>query len=284
MITRRRFLTGTAAAAGGVSLLRGVTSANAQTISPTASVPLAQPGRDYTPTITPNNLSLPWKIVDGAKVYHLIAEEVKHEFAPGLEAFCWGFNGRVHGPTIEAVEGDRVRIYVTNKLPAATSIHWHGIILPNGMDGISGLTQSPIKPGETFKYEFTLRQHGTQMYHSHHDEMTQMALGTVGPFIIHPRNPKGPRPDRDFVLMTHEWQLIVGTQRPNPNQMTDFNVFTFNAKAFPATEPMVAKLGDHVRIRLINLGAMSHHPIHVHGYHFQVTETDGGQILESAQQ
>ncbi len=152
------------------------------------------------------------------------------------------------------------------------------------MDGVAGLTQKIIQPGETFKYEFTLRQHGTQMYHSHHDEMTQMALGTVGPFIIHPRNPKGPRPDRDFVLMTHEWQLIVGTQRPNPNQMTDFNVFTFNAKAFPATEPMVAKLGDHVRIRLINLGAMSHHPIHVHGYHFQVTETDGGQILESAQQ
>jgi len=97
MITRRRFLTGTAAAAGGVSLLRGVIPVNAQTISPTATVPLAQPGRDYTPTITPNNVSLPWKIVDGAKVYHLIAEEVKHEFAPGLEAFCWGFNGQVHG-------------------------------------------------------------------------------------------------------------------------------------------------------------------------------------------
>ena len=98
-ITRRRFLTETAAAAGGVSLLRSVVSAPAQTISPTAtSVPLAQPGRDYTPVITPNNVSLPWKIVDGAKVYRLVAEEVKHEFAPGLEAFCWGFNGRVHGP------------------------------------------------------------------------------------------------------------------------------------------------------------------------------------------
>src|SRR5216110_2790002 len=146
MITRRRFLTGTAAAAGGVSLLGGVIPVNAQTISPTATVPLAQPGRDYTPVITPNNVSLPWKIVDGAKVYHLIAEVVKHEFAPGLEAYCWGFNGRAHGPTIEAVEGDRVRIYVTNRLSAATSIHWHGIILPNGMDGISGLTQTPIKP------------------------------------------------------------------------------------------------------------------------------------------
>jgi manganese oxidase len=152
------------------------------------------------------------------------------------------------------------------------------------MDGVAGLTQKIIRPGETFKYEFTLRQHGTQMYHSHHDEMTQMALGTVGPFVIHPRHPKGPRPDRDFAFMTHEWQLIVGTQRPNPNQMTDFNIFTFNAKVFPATEPMVAKLGDRVRIRLINLGAMSHHPIHLHGYQFQVTETDGGQIPESARE
>src|SRR5438105_14297124 len=125
-ITRRRFLTGPAAAASGVCLFGSVVPANAQTISPTATaVPLAQPGRDYTPVITPNSVSLPWKIVDGAKVYHLVAEEVKHEFASGLEAFCWGFNGRVHGSTIEAVDGDRVRIYVTNRLPAATSIHCH---------------------------------------------------------------------------------------------------------------------------------------------------------------
>src|SRR5437667_5136165 len=235
MITRRKFLTGTAAAAGGVSLLRSAVPANAQTVSPTAKVPLAQPGRDYTPVITPNNVSLPWKIVNGAKVYHLIAEEVLHEFAPGLEAFCWGFNGRVHGPTIEAVEGDRVRIYVTNKLPAATSIHWHGIILPNGMDGVSCLTRTPIRPGETFKYEFTLKQHGTHMYHSHHDEMTQMALGMMGLFVIHPRNPKGPRPDRDFAYMLSEWKIEVGASRPDPNEMTDFNIFTFTANTFPGT-------------------------------------------------
>src|SRR5438105_6104688 len=122
-ITRRRFLTGTAAAASGVSLLRSVVSAPAQTISPTATVPLAQPGRDYTPVITPNNVSLPWKIVDGAKVYHLIAEEVKHQFAPGLEACCWGLNRRLPRPTIEAVEGDRLRIYRTHKMPAATGAH-----------------------------------------------------------------------------------------------------------------------------------------------------------------
>ena len=306
-INRRKFLTGAVALGGGSALLgkasaaEGVksiepdkpreTSALANKdkplmdrIDPKPTEPPGEAGRDYTPVVTPNNISLPWKIVGGVKVYHLVAEEVEHEFAPGLKAHCWGYNGHVHGPTIEAVEGDRVRIYVTNHLPAGTSVHWHGLLLPNGMDGVAGLTQRVIKPGETFKYEFTLRQHGTHMYHSHHDEMTQMALGTVGPFVIHPRNPKGPRPDRDFVFMLHEWSIPVGTSRPNPNEMTDFNIFTFNAKMFPATAPMVAKLGDRVRIRLANLGAMSHHPIHLHGYQFKITETDGGQIAESARQ
>src|SRR6266498_1853792 len=146
MITRRKFLTGTAAAASGVTLLNHLQPAD-QTPSPNSQLKRqrpAEPGRDYTPVITPNNVSLPWKIVDGAKVYHLIAEEVLHEFAPGLKAYCWGFNGRVHGPTIEAVEGDRVRIYVTNRLPGATSVHWHGMLVPNCMDGVAGLTQRAI--------------------------------------------------------------------------------------------------------------------------------------------
>ncbi|HET6756801.1 MAG TPA: copper oxidase, partial [Burkholderiales bacterium] len=294
MVTRRKFLTG-ALAGGAAALSARSEAANTppmqvhprkrpkKEVDPKPLAP-ATPGRDYTPVVTPNNVSVPWKIVNGVKVYHLIAEEVEHEFAPGLRAKCWGYNGRVHGPTIEAVEGDRVRIYVTNKLPAGTSVHWHGILLPNGMDGVAGLTQKVIRPGETFKYEFTLRQHGTHMYHSHHDEMTQMALGTMGMFIIHPRNPKGPRPDRDFAFMLSEWRIDVGTSRPNPNEMTDFNIFTFNAKAFPGTEPMVAKLGDRVRIRIANVAAMSHHPIHLHGYQFPVVETDGGQIPESGWQ
>ena len=130
--------------------------------------------------ITPSSASLPWKIVDGVKVYHLIAEEMWHHFAPGLEAHCWGYKGRVHGPTIEAVEGDHIRIYLTNKLPAPTSIHWHGVHVPNGMDGVGGLNQRIIRPGETFKYEWVICQHGTFMYHSHHDEMTQMAMGQIG--------------------------------------------------------------------------------------------------------
>lgn len=243
-------------------------------------------GRDdrYTPVVVPNGTKLPWRMIDGAKVFHLVAEEFEHEFAPGLKAKVWGYNGQLPGPVIEVVEGDKVRIYVTNKLPEPTSVHWHGVLLPNGMDGVSGLNQTPIKPGDTFKYEFTLRQHGTQMYHSHFDEMTQIGIGTTGLFIIHPKERKEPKIDRDFALMLGEWKIEPGTSRPDPMEMVEFNLLTFNGKAFPATEPLVAKLGDRVRLRVANLSAMSHHPIHLHGYQFKITETDGGQVPESAQQ
>jgi FtsP/CotA-like multicopper oxidase with cupredoxin domain len=233
--------------------------------------------------VTPNGWTLPYKVVDGVKVFHLIAEPVRNEFAPGLVGECWGYNGTTPGPTIEVVEGDRVRIYVTNRLPEPTSVHWHGILLPNGMDGVSGLTQKPIAPGETCTYAFTLRQHGTHMYHPHFDEMTQMALGMQGLFIIHPRTPAR-RPDRDFALLLNEWRITPGTSRPNPNEMLDFNVFTMNSKAFPGTAPLVAKLGDRVKIRLVNLSATDHHPIHLHGHQFRISETDGGPIPMSAQQ
>lgn len=239
-------------------------------------------GAGYKPVITTNGATLPWKWVDGVKVFHLVAEPVTHEFAPGLVAECWGYNGRVHGPTIEAVEGDQVRIYVTNKLPEPTTVHWHAILLPNGMDGVGGLTQKTIQPGETFKYEFTLQQHGTFMYHPHHDEMTQMAMGMMGLFIIHPREPQGQAVDHDFAILLSEWSIDIGARRPNPSEMTDFNILTMNGRCFPGTAPLVAKTGSRVRIRLGNLSAMDHHPIHLHGHHFFITETDGGEIPESA--
>jgi hypothetical protein len=230
----------------------------------------------------PNGRALPWAVRDGVKIFHLVAEPVQHEFAPGITAECWGYNGSTPGPVIEAVEGDRVRIYVTNKLPEATTTHWHGIFLPNGMDGVSGLNQTAIQPGETFVYEFTLRQHGTFMYHPHFDEMTQMGMGMMGMFIIHPRESTGPRVDRDFAIMLSEWAIKPGARRPDTSEMTDFNILTMNSRVFPGTEPLMVERGERVRIRFGNLGAMDHHPIHLHGYRFHTTATDGGTIPESA--
>jgi len=219
---------------------------------------------------------------DGVKEYHLVAEPVVREFAPGMKVKCWGYNGVTPGPTIEAVEGDRVRFLVENRLPEHTSIHWHGVLLPNGMDGVSGLNQPPIMPGETFVYEFTLRQHGSQMYHPHADEMLQMAVGMMGMFVIHPRQRREPVIDRDFAFMLHEWAVHPGTYRPDPAVMTDFNMFTFNSRVWPGTDPLVVRTGERVRIRVGNL-SMDSHPIHLHGYHFKLSGTDAGPIAEAAQ-
>jgi FtsP/CotA-like multicopper oxidase with cupredoxin domain len=211
---------------------------------------------------------------------HLIAEPVEHEFAPGLTAHCWGFNGRTPGPTIEAVEGDRLRIYVTNRLPAPTTVHWHGVRVPNGMDGVNGLTQPPIQPGETFKYEFVVKDAGTFMYHPHYDEMTQQGMGMMGMFIVHPRQKSKTPVDRDYVIMLGEWRIVPGAARPVTSEMTEFNVLTMNSKAFPGTQPLPAKLGERVRIRFGNLSAMDHHPIHMHGFQSWLVEADGGIIPE----
>jgi len=287
-MNRRQFFTGAATAAGGALLARLIPTASAAEPGKAATStgktePFAPAGLGYKPVITPNGLTLPWKLVNGVKVYHLIAEPVTHEFAPGLVAECWGYSGRVHGPTIEAVEGDQVRIYVTNRLSAPTSVHWHGVIVPSGMDGVGGVSQKAIQPGETFKYEFTLKQRGTLMYHSHHDEMTQMQLGMMGLFVIHPKNPPKPPPNRDYAIMLSEWKIEVGARRPDPNEMTDFNVFTMNGRAFPGTQSLLAKVGERVRIRIGNLSTMSHHSIHLHGHNFKAVETDGGEIPEAGQ-
>ena len=123
---------------------------------PPPSPPVPRDGR-YSPVRTLNGWTLPWRMNGGVKEFHLVAEEIVHEFAPGSKATCWGYNGSTPGPTIEAVEGDRVRIFVTNRLGEHTTIHWHGLILPNGMDGVGGLNQPHIPPGETYMYEFTLK-------------------------------------------------------------------------------------------------------------------------------
>ena len=212
---------------------------------------------DYTPVIVPNGVTAESKIVDGVRVFHLTAEPITQEIAPGLTVDTWGYNGTVPGPVLELCEGEKVRIYVTNNLPAKTSVHWHGVLLPCGMDGVSGLTQPAIKPGETFLYEFYFPDAGTFMYHPHFDSMTQEGMGLTGMIVVHERLPKEERPDRDFSIMLHEWKVAVDTRRPNTNEMTDFNVLTMNGKAMPGTEPLVAKLGGKFQFGATVLGGMA---------------------------
>ena len=285
MVSRRGFLSG-AATMLGAGL---VTKAGAATLpeAPSASSAATQPplvppnGRPYNPVVTLNGWTLPWRMKDGVKEFHLVAEPVVREIAPGMKARLWGYNGQSPGPTIEVVEGDRVRIFVTNKLPEHTSIHWHGQRLPNGMDGVTGLTQPGIEPGKTFVYEFVARRPGTFMYHPHADEMVQMAMGMMGFWITHPKDVNQHRVDRDFVFLLNAYDIDPGSFTPRVNTMLEFNLWTFNSRAFPGIDPMVCRAGDRVRIRFGNL-TMTNHPIHMHGHEFEVAGTDGGWVPKSA--
>jgi FtsP/CotA-like multicopper oxidase with cupredoxin domain len=232
--------------------------------------------------VTLNGWTLPWREKGGWKEFHLIAEPVKREIAPGMVANLWGYNGQSPGPTIECVEGDKVRIFVTNKLPEHTTIHWHGVLLPNGMDGVGGLNQPQIPAGKTWVYEFVMKHSGTFMYHPHADEMVQMAMGMMGFIVVHPKDPNLHRVDRDYVFLINAFDIEPGSFTPRVNTMLDFNLWCWNSRVFPGIDPLVVRKDDRVRIRMGNL-TMTNHPIHIHGHNFSVTCTDGGWVQKSAQ-
>ena len=286
MISRRAIL-GSAAVLAGASAVSGRVQAAGIPEAPTSNATTMQPplvptsGPDYQPVVTLNGWTLPWRMNGDWKEFHLVAEPVVRELAPGMVAHLWGYNGQSPGPTIEAVEGDKVRIFVTNKLPEHTTVHWHGLLLPNGMDGVTGLTQPPIGVGKTFVYEFVLTKSGTFMYHPHADEMVQMAMGMMGFFVVHPKDPAFRRVDRDFVFLMSAYDIDPGTYLPKVSEMTDFNMWTWNSRVFPGIDHIVAGKGDKVRIRFGNL-TMTNHPIHMHGHDFKVSCTDGGWVPEAA--
>lgn len=285
MVTRRNFFTGAAALAGAtaVSRLGAATLPEAVSMDSAATQAPLLPanGRPYNPVVTLNGWSLPWRMKNGVKEFHLVAEPVVREIAPGMKANLWGYNGQSPGPTIEVVEGDRVRIFVTNRLPEDTSIHWHGQRLPNGMDGVAGLTQPGIPPGKTFVYEFEARRPGTFMYHPHADEMVQMAMGMMGFWVTHPRNPGFMKVDRDFVFLLGNYDIEPGRYTPKTSTMLDFNLWTINTRVFPGVDSMNVRQGDRVRIRIGNL-TMTNHPFHLHGHEFTTTGTDGGWLRPEA--
>jgi manganese oxidase len=285
MNSRRNFL----GAAGALLTAATVSRAAQGTVpeaptqgTPDTQQPLMPPnGRPYNPVLTLNGWTLPWRVRDGWKEFHLIAEPVRRQLSPGMTAHLWGYNGQSPGPTIECVEGDKARIFVTNKLPEHTTIHWHGILLPSGMDGVGGLTQPQIPVGKTFVYEFEMKKSGTFMYHPHADEMVQMAMGMMGFFVVHPKNPRFMAVDRDFVFLINAYDISPGAATPKIATMTDFNLWSWNSRVFPSIDPFVIRKGDRVRIRFGNL-TMTNHPIHMHGYDFEVTCTDGGWVPKSA--
>jgi manganese oxidase len=290
MTNRRQFfkaatLTGGAVAAASVRkvAMAALPEPVLQT-TPDTMPPLLPPnGKPYQAVVTLNGWTLPWRMNQGVKEFHLVAEPVVREIAPGMTAKLWGYNGQSPGPTIEVVEGDRVRIFVTNRLPEHTSVHWHGQRLPNGMDGVAGLTQPAIDPGKTFVYEFVARRPGTFMYHPHADEMVQMAMGMMGMWITHPKakHPHIDNADRDFCFLLNAYDIEPGSAVPKTMTMTDFNLWTWNSRAFPGIDTLNVRQHDKVRIRIGNL-TMTNHPIHIHGHEFEVTGTDGGPVPKTA--
>ena len=199
------------------------------------------------------------RIERGIKIFDLTAKQIRWETAPGQTVEAWAYNGQVPGPQIRVREGDRVRVVLRNELSESTAIHFHGLEVPNDQDGVPFITQPPVKPGQSYTYEFTVPNSGSHMYHSHHNAAKQVGLGLLGAFIVEPKNPSAiERSDVDYVMIVND----------------GMHGYTLNGKGFPATEPIVARLGQKVRIRFMNEGMMIH-PMHLHGMHMTVIAKDG---------
>src|ERR1700694_3766884 len=245
-------------------------------VSPGVNTNAGAPGS--VPVVTPDISDLPFTMDNSVKVFQLIAEPVKQMIIPGRTFDLWGFNGSAPGPTIQANEGDRVRIVFDKHLPEPTGIHWHGLELPIEMDGVPGIGQKLVMPGERFIYEFSLNQNGTFFYHPH--MAMQEMVGMLGGFIIHPKTAHTPHVDIDYLIALQEYAVLPNSSIPNSMSM-EFNWLTFNGKAGPASTPLVIRQGERVRVRLINMG-MDHHPIHLHGFTFWETGREGARQQETA--
>ncbi len=286
-LSRRRFLS-----------LAGQAGAGTLVLSAGGSLLLPRPGRAAQSPATGR-----------VREIALVAKETRWELAPGKVIKAWAYNGRVPGPEIRLREGERVRIVLMNALPEPTTIHWHGVDVPNPMDGVPGVTQAPVRPGETFTYEFEARPAGTRWYHTHFQEHKQLDLGLYAPLIIEPAEAEPSPFDREYTLVLDDW--ATGTGRPLPStregtagarggmggmmgggmgQMMEgmmgggqhpaYDTMTINGKAYPATEPLRVRKGERVRLRLINASADHTHVIRLAGHRLHVTHTDGNPLLK----
>jgi FtsP/CotA-like multicopper oxidase with cupredoxin domain len=242
-------------------------------------------------TDTEGGKELEYRMDGDTKVFELTAKPIRwpilkangDDVPEDVVVTAFSYNGQVPGPLIRVTEGDKVRVVLKNELPEATTIHWHGLLVPNEMDGVPGMTQDPVEPGETFTYEFVARPAGTYWYHSHFESDVQIMVGLHAPLIVDPAQPEADPPDIDKVLMLEEWRIIDGeTFASMPATGMDANFFTINGRAFPSTEEIMVKQGQRVRLRLVGAGQLGH-PIHIHGPAFKIVSTDGHPVPEAAQ-
>lgn len=267
-----------------------------------------------TKLVIPNLSLLPYELDHGVKRFRLVAEPVEQTLISGVTIRAWGYNGSSPGPVMVVTQGDRIQVEFTNRLPEDTSIHWHGLIVPNTVDGVPEIGAGPVvKPNETYVYDFVIRQSGTFMYHAHMMDAQQEMMGLVGMIVSLPSQPTA---DREYVILLQEWAVKTGTdvgmggmkmgsdqattqagtmgmpmvqQRMDQDRkMTspifnidpmsmDFNYFTMNGKVFPETATLRVRYGETIRIRLGNL-SMDSHPMHLHGHEFRVVAGDGSNI------
>jgi FtsP/CotA-like multicopper oxidase with cupredoxin domain len=239
---------------GGAAVTMSAEAMDREMLARMQAFPAATAGQGLQP--------LPFERDGDVKVFRLTAQVLQWEVEPGRVVDAWGYNGMVPGPVIRVREGDRVRVIVRNELPESTSVHWHGLQVPNAMDGVPGITQDPIKPGASFTYEFVAKPAGTHMYHAHHDSTRQVGMGLLGPFIVDPQDSSAvPAHDREYILVLGDGPLG----------------YTINGKSFPATQPLTARLGERVLLRFLNEGSMIH-PMHLHGLVMRVVAKDGWPV------
>jgi FtsP/CotA-like multicopper oxidase with cupredoxin domain len=210
----------------------------------------------------------PTVLADGTKEFTLKAEVTPWEVEPGTTVEAWAYNGTVPGPTIKVQPGDHVRVVLDNQLPQSTVIHFHGIETPNAMDGVPYITQDPVKPGDTFVYDFIARGPAVGMYHSHHHAEHQVPDGLLGAFIV------GDEPVPAGVTVSQEVPMVLN----------DAGVIglSLNGKSFPATAPTIAKQGEWVEIHYMNEG-LQIHPMHLHGLPQLVIAKDGFPVPQPYQ-
>ena len=224
------------------------------------------------------------RIEDGVKVYDLEASVIEWNILPYERVMAYAFNRQVPGPRITLTEGDHVRFNVTNNLPEPTTVHWHGLVVPNAMDGPAEITQEPIQPGDSFDYEFAVQQAGTFFYHSHTDVDRQQTLGLYGALLVQPKDAAHAiTADQDLVVQLQEWNEREGYTYPAmPMEGVLPNFFTINGKSYPSTETVHLRVGEQLLVRFIGSNSAFIHPMHIHGGPFTVVATDGVTLPESA--